>query len=70
MNRDLAVYVAALLRKPAGSIEHTIGQRVWELHDDVDLLNYLDDLMEANAENSRAFEIASDVWALTWRAAA
>ncbi|WP_228002185.1 hypothetical protein [Nocardia australiensis] len=57
-------YVAALRNAEGGTVPHEIGARVWELSTRDDIFVYLTDLMTENATNTRAFEVAWDIWAL------
>lgn len=71
MTHDSVEYVRTLLvDMPTGSIEHEIGRHVWELSDNEDVLVYLTELMTVNAPNTRAFEIAWDIWVLMAKVAA
>lgn len=60
---DWVDYVAALVHA-SESTAHEIGCRVWELSTYEEILDYLTGLMTENAMNTRAFEVAWDVWAL------
>lgn len=59
-------YVTALLATPDTTPDHQIGQRLWELPGSDQAYEYLTEVMTENAPNSRAFEVAWDVWALRW----
>lgn len=57
-------YVAALVGTEEGSVAHEIGKRVWELSTSDAVYEFVTEVMRDNAPNTRAFEIAWDVWAL------
>lgn len=68
MNPASIAYVKALREAKPGSLERVIGDRIWKLskgpRDDArdNVLDYLNELMIANARGSEGFEIAYEIW--------
>lgn len=58
-------FVVDLLRTPVGSADHTIGADLWKVLGDGtrdEVLVLLTEFMRGAAPQSRAFEVAYDVW--------
>lgn len=61
---DWVDYLSALRANTESTTAHEIGCRVWELETVEDIHHYLTAVMNENAMNTRAYEVAWDVWAL------
>lgn len=64
MTEELMKHVAALMQADESTPEHEIGWAVWMTRPRDDQLEYLTSVMTANTAESRAFEVAYDIWLL------
>ena len=65
MTRDGVAYIKALLDSDHESPSYRIGWRVWMMSSRDEILEYITHVMSANAPESRAFEVAYEIWLLT-----
>ena len=66
MRTDVSAYLLAVLRTERGAWPRVIAEHAWGLQiSDPDAVpEYLISVMDTNPQNSRAFEVASDIWML------